>query len=91
MLERGLGVDISARDAGNQTPLDRIATEGNVDVVRLLIERGAGVDLCDKCGALHCTGHEWTHLGLAGSSRPRRKCERKGAGQLDSGAPLNRQ
>jgi ankyrin repeat protein len=33
-------VDINARDAGHQTPLAGAATMGNLDAVRLLIERG---------------------------------------------------
>ena len=34
----------------NETPLDRAAAKGNVDVVRLLIERGAEVDSRDRWG-----------------------------------------
>jgi ankyrin repeat protein len=41
----------------SQTPLDRAAFKGKVDVVRLLIERGAEVDSRDKWG--------WTPLHLA--------------------------
>jgi len=52
LLERG--VDINARNASNQAPLNRAADKGKVDVVRLLIERGAEVDSCDKWG---CTGY----------------------------------
>jgi hypothetical protein len=62
--------------------------------VRLLIERGAEVDSRAMGG--------WTPLparglsirtprGHAGSSRSRRKRERKEAGLLDSNAPLNSQ
>jgi ankyrin repeat protein len=42
LLERGM--DINARNTGNQTPLDRPAAKGNVDAVRSLIEQGAEVD-----------------------------------------------
>jgi ankyrin repeat protein len=43
-------MDINARDANNQTPLDRAAAKGKVDVVRLLIEQGAEVNPRDKRG-----------------------------------------
>jgi hypothetical protein len=61
LLERGL--DTNARDASNETLLDRAAAKGNFDVVRLLIERGAEVDSCDKWG--------WTPLYSASIWRGR--------------------
>ena len=45
LLEQG--ADINARNASNETPLEKAAAEGNVDVVRLLIELGAEVDSRD--------------------------------------------
>ena len=39
LFERG--VDVNTRNASNETPLDRAAAKGSVDVVRLLVEQGA--------------------------------------------------
>jgi ankyrin repeat protein len=56
----GRGMDINARNASNQTPLDRAAVKGNVNVVRLLIELGAEVDSRDQRGwtPLHASSRD---------------------------------
>jgi ankyrin repeat protein len=44
------GVDINDRNAIDETPLDSAAAKGNVEVVQLIIERGAEVDSRDMLG-----------------------------------------
>jgi ankyrin repeat protein len=54
----GRGMDIKAGNASNQTLLDKATAKGEVDVVRMLIERGrAEVDSRDMWGwtPLRCT------------------------------------
>jgi ankyrin repeat protein len=64
----GRRMDIKARNASNQTLLDRAAAKGNVDVVRLLIERGrAEVDSRDMWGWTPL--HEACRFGNAEVSR----------------------
>jgi len=78
LLDAGAGVDNTAGDFSGRTPIFRACGRGNIEVVKLLIERGANVRVQSKPGG-------WTPLHSAAESGHRDVA----ALLLKSGADVN--
>lgn len=50
-----MGLDIETKDYNRRTPLHIAASEGNVEIIRMLVYKGANVNAADVvCGCLLC-------------------------------------
>lgn len=68
-LAMGLGLDVNAANANNETALHGAASRGAIDIIRLLVDRGARLDVVSKrgCTALRTANGE---TGCGAGYRP---------------------